>query len=61
MRIMNVNQEQKNEAITHVVRQIDLELRADMASDSDCHHLAPWTLLLSLLASFRLDLLGDFS
>ena len=51
----------KKKVITYIIRQVDLEIRADMASDSDCHHLAPWTLLLSSLASFQLDLLGNFS
>ena len=47
----------KTQRDNHSVRKVDFELRADMASDSDCHHLA---LLLSSMASLQLEL-GDFS
>ena len=53
------NKKKKEENEAYVVWQVDFEIRADMASDSDCHHLAP-PLLLSSMASLQLDLPRGF-
>ena len=59
VKFMATKTKTKKEAITYVVRQVDFELRADMASDGDCDHLAH-SLLLSSMAYLQLDP-GDFS
>ena len=55
------NKKKKEENEAYVVWQVDFEIRADMASDSDCQHLPPSPRLLSSLASFLLVDLPDFS